>query len=38
METTKLKIFEPTVTTKTARSEGGGIKPLDLQLENQLVE
>ena len=34
----KLKIFEPTVKPKNKRLEGGGRKPLDLQLENQLVE
>ena len=34
----KMKIFEPTVKTKNERLEGGGRKPLDLQLENQLVE
>ena len=34
----KLKIFEPTVKPNNKRLEGGGRKPLDLQLENQLVE
>ena len=34
----KLKIFEPTVKPKNKRLEGGGRKPLDLQIENQLVE
>ena len=33
-----MKIFEPTVKPKNKRLEGGGRKPLDLQLENQLVE
>ena len=33
----KLKIFEPTFKPNT-RLEGGGRKPLALQLENQLVE
>ena len=32
------KIFETTVKPKNKRLEGGGRKPLDLQLENQLVE
>ena len=30
----KLKIFEQTVKPKNKRFEGGGGKPLDLQLEN----
>ena len=34
----KLKIPEPAVTPKNKRLEGGRRKPLDLQLENQLVE
>ena len=34
----KLKILEPTVKPKNKRLEGGGRKPLHLQLENQLVE
>ena len=34
----KLKISEPTVKPKNKRLEVGGGKPLDLQLENQLVE
>ena len=33
----KLKIFEPTIKSKNKRLEGGGRKPLDQQLENQLV-
>ena len=33
----KLKIFEPTLKPKNKRLEGGGRKPLDQQLENQLV-
>ena len=33
----KLKIFEPTVKPKNKGLDGGGKKPLDLQLENQLV-
>ena len=38
METNKLKIYEPTVKPKNKRLKGGGRKPLDLQLGNQLVE
>lgn len=34
----KFKIFEPTVKPKNKRLEGGGRKPLELQLENGLVE
>ena len=34
----KLRIFEPKFKLKNKRLEGGGRKPLDLQLENQLVE
>ena len=33
-----MKIFEPTVKPKNKRLEGGRRKPLDLQLENELVE
>ena len=33
----KLKIFEPTLKPKNKRLEGGWRKPLDQQLENQLV-
>ena len=32
-----LKIFEPPIKPKNKRLEGGGRKPQDLQLENQLV-
>ena len=34
----KFKIFEPTFKPKNKRLEGGGRKPLELQLENELVE
>ena len=34
----KLKIFELTIKPNNKRLEGGGKKPLHLQLENQLVE
>ena len=34
----KSKIFESTTKPKNKRLEGGGRKPLDIQLENQLVE
>ena len=34
----KLKIFETTVKPKNKRLEGGGRKPLDLKLVNQLVK
>ena len=34
----KLKIFGPKFKPKNKRLEGGGRKPLDLQLENLLVE
>ena len=38
MRQNTLKISEPTVKPKNKRLEGGGRKPLDLQLKNQLVE
>ena len=34
----KLKMFEPTVKPKNKGLEGGGRKPIDLQLENRLAE
>ena len=33
----ELKIFESTVRPKNKRLEGGGRKPLDLQLKSQLL-
>ena len=38
MRQNTLKIFEPTVKPKNKRLEGGGRKPLGLQLKNKLVE